>query len=131
MVEEVEEAKGLQTSLIRQVPAPAIRPRVEYCVPPISNLDSSARVLVVSDDEKQTSAMKKGLTKLGVQVVTSSNSDAVKVSTEENTKSALTGVYFLSGTSLKGSVKNSTVGTGQQSDQRCHDAFPGDGQATA
>lgn len=87
-----------KVEMIRRIPSMVLRPRLDLCVPSGIHLDSSSRVVIVSENGKVTPQLQKKLTALECQVLVLHNDspDAMtSILSEWIRQGGVQGLYFL------------------------------------
>jgi len=82
-------------AILRRVPRPVLRPKLDLCLPTGVELNENSRVLIVKDAGKLADALAKKLKARGVQTLLVSAADAVNQAADWNEKGAIQGMYFL------------------------------------
>ena len=83
----------LPTELMRRVPVPVLRPRLDLCKPTDVNLSEGSRVLIIADQGKVAAALARKLRSLGVEVALQKT--GIEVDTDPFKGQPVDGVYFL------------------------------------
>ena len=88
---------GAPSSILRRVPKPVLRPRLDLCIPTGVELDADSRVVIVKDSGKTADSLSKKLKLRGTQVLVLDGSEAVAKAAEWSEKGNIQGVYYLPG----------------------------------
>jgi malonyl CoA-acyl carrier protein transacylase len=91
--EEPLEASSSEVTLIRRVPRPVLRPKLDLCLPTGIELSAGDNVLLIGDRGPLTATFAERLTGLGVQVIIRSPEDAF----EQIDTGLIKGAFFLAG----------------------------------
>ncbi len=88
---------GAYSSILRRVPKPVLRPRLDLCIPTGVELDADSRIVIVKDSGKTADSLSKKLKLQGAQVLVVEGIEAVEKAVEWSEKGNIQGVYYLPG----------------------------------
>jgi malonyl CoA-acyl carrier protein transacylase len=95
--EEIDNKLESNTSILRRVPVPVMRPRLDLCIPTGIEIGIASRILVVKDSGKTADTLARKLKAKGAQVLVTVGKEATRKAIEWTESGQIQGVYYLPG----------------------------------
>ncbi len=92
-----ESISGKTSNIRRRKPMPALRPRLDLCIPSGVVIDTESRILIVKDGGKTADSLARKLKAQGAHVLVLSVADAVLKAIDWSENDRIQGVYYLPG----------------------------------